>query len=195
LKKIEESKPVGIVLSGGPDSVCREGSPHLPAEAFETGLPTLGICYGLQLIAHSLGGRVVPGGDRREFGKAVVEVHDSDLLFKNLPGRFQGWMSHGDRVDRLPTGFQVLAESGNIVAAAADPNRKIWGLQFHPEVIHTHHGSEILNNFLTLACHCKREWTMSAFIQSTVRSLAEQIGSEKVICGLSGGVDSTVACA
>jgi GMP synthase (glutamine-hydrolysing) len=152
----------------------------------------LGICYGLQLVSQSLGGNVLPGGDRREFGKAMVDVLHADTLFAGLPERFQGWMSHGDRVEKLPEGFRVLAQSGNIVAAAADESRKIWGLQFHPEVVHTHYGREILENFLK-ACGCKREWTMSAFIDSTVSAIAAQIGSRRAICGLSGGVDSTVA--
>ncbi len=193
LEKIRISKPAGIILSGGPDSVCRAGSPSLPREVFEAGLPILGICYGLQLIAHILGGQVIPGGDRREFGRATVEVLDPDALFVQLPERFQGWMSHGDRVERLPAGFKLLAKSGNIVAAAADENRKIWGLQFHPEVVHTHYGKEILENFLLRACGCKREWTMSAFIESAVDTIAARIGSNTAICGLSGGVDSTVA--
>jgi GMP synthase (glutamine-hydrolysing) len=193
MEKIKTSRPLGIILSGSPDSVCREGSPSLPAEFFESGLPILGICYGLQLIAHRLGGRVVPGGDRREFGKAVVDVHKSDMLFANLPEHFQGWMSHGDRVEQLPPGFEVLAESGNIIAAAANQARRIWGVQFHPEVIHTHHGKEILENFLSRACGCKREWTMSAFIDTTVHALVAQVGSGSAICGLSGGVDSSVA--
>jgi GMP synthase (glutamine-hydrolysing) len=156
-------------------------------------LPTLGICYGLQLIAQSLGGRVVSGGERREFGKATVGVLEADALFAGLPGQFQGWMSHGDRVEQLPSGFRLLARSGNMIAAAADEGRKIWGLQFHPEVVHTHYGKEILQNFLTRACHCKREWTMSAFIESAVAGIAARIGSATAICGLSGGVDSTVA--
>jgi GMP synthase (glutamine-hydrolysing) len=193
MEKIKTTRPLGIVLSGSPDSVCREGSPSLPAEVFDSGLPILGICYGLQLIAHSLGGRVVPGGDRREFGKAIVDVYKPGLLFANLPEHFQAWMSHGDRVERLPPGFEVIAESGNIIAAAANQNRRIWGVQFHPEVVHTHHGKEILENFLSRACGCKRDWTMSAFIDSTVHTLANQIGSGSAICGLSGGVDSSVA--
>jgi GMP synthase (glutamine-hydrolysing) len=156
-------------------------------------LPILGICYGLQLIAQNLGGRVVAGGDRREFGKAMVDTLEADMLFAGLPEQFQGWMSHGDRVEQLPPGFEVLAKSGNMIAAAGDNGRKIWGLQFHPEVIHTHHGAEILENFLVRACGCKREWTMSAFIESTVGAIASRIGSSSAICGLSGGVDSTVA--
>ena len=193
LEKIESSRPSGIILSGSPDSVCREGSPSLPPEFFEIGLPTLGICYGLQLISHSTGGRVIPGGDRREFGKALVEVVKQDMLWDSVPSRFQGWMSHGDRVDMLPQGFEVLARSGNMIAAAGNAERKIWGLQFHPEVVHTHHGTKILENFLIHACGCKRDWTMSAFIESTVHSIAAQVGEKCAICGLSGGVDSTVA--
>jgi GMP synthase (glutamine-hydrolysing) len=193
LEKIRSEGPAGLIFSGSPDSVCREGSPSLPAEIFETGVPILGICYGLQLISHILGGRVVPGGDRREFGKATVHVLDADILFADLPQQFQGWMSHGDRVATLPPSFRVLAKSGNIIAAACDENRRIWGLQFHPEVVHTHYGKEILGNFLSRACGCKQEWTMSAFIESATSAIAARIGSRTAICGLSGGVDSTVA--
>lgn len=194
LEKIQTQKPSGIILSGGPDSVCREGSPSLPKEFFETGLPMLGICYGLQLMAHNLGGQVIPGGDRREFGKAKVEVLESDTLFSNIPQEFQGWMSHGDRVQNLPPGFRLTAQSGGLIAAAADESRKMWGLQFHPEVIHTHFGKEILENFITRACYCKRDWTMSAFIESSVNAIKARIGpTHSAICGLSGGVDSTVA--
>jgi GMP synthase (glutamine-hydrolysing) len=193
LEKIRSEGPAGLIFSGSPDSVCRAGSPSLPAEIFETGVPILGICYGLQLISHILGGRVVPGGDRREFGKATVHVLDADILFADLPQQFQGWMSHGDRVATLPPSFRVLAKSGNIIAAACDENRRIWGLQFHPEVVHTHYGKEILGNFLSRACGCKQEWTMSAFIESATSAIAARIGSRTAICGLSGGVDSTVA--
>jgi len=193
LEKMRASRPTGIILSGSPDSVFRNESPSLPSEVFDAGLPILGICYGLQLIAHRLGGLVVPGGDRREFGKAMVDVLDVDTVFLDLPQHFQGWMSHGDRVEQLPPGFRVLARSGDFIAAAADETRRIWGLQFHPEVVHTHHGKEIIENFLSRACGCKRDWTMSAFIESTVGAIAAQIGSGTAICGLSGGVDSTVA--
>jgi GMP synthase (glutamine-hydrolysing) len=184
---------LGVILSGSPDSVCREGSPSLPPEFFGMNLPVLGICYGLQLIARSLGGHVVAGGDRREFGKAMVDVIGADMLWSNLPARFQAWMSHGDRVEALPPAFHILARSGNMIAAAADPERRIWGLQFHPEVVHTHHGTEILKNFLFHACGCKGDWTMAAFVESTVSSISAKIGSDRAICGLSGGVDSTVA--
>lgn len=192
LEKIRTSRPAGVIFSGGPDSVCRPGSPSLPPEFFSYGLPILGICYGLQLISASLGGKVVSGGERREFGKAMVDVLEPGTLFEGVPARFQGWMSHGDRVEQLPPGFKITARSGNVIAAAADEERRIWGLQFHPEVIHTHHGTRILENFLN-ACACKRDWTMSAFIESSVREIAGRVGSDSAICGLSGGVDSSVA--
>jgi GMP synthase (glutamine-hydrolysing) len=193
LEKIEAVKPAGIILSGGPDSVCREGSPSLPPEFYKTDVPILGICYGFQLLSQCLGGQTVPSTDRREFGKAIVDIVESGPLFDGLPRRFQVWMSHGDRVEQLPPGFSILVQSGNIIAAAADENRKYWGLQFHPEVVHTHYGTQMLENFLTRICGCKRDWTMSAFIDSTVAAVAARIGSSRAICGLSGGVDSTVA--
>jgi GMP synthase (glutamine-hydrolysing) len=192
LRKIDEIEPAGIVLSGGPDSVCRAGSPRLPAEFFERGIPLLGICYGLQLMADSMGGKVVPG-DQREYGKAVVEITEENAILGGLPPSFQVWMSHGDRVEALPQGFRVLARSGSILAAAGDEGRRIWGLQFHPEVIHTHHGTEILENFLTRACGCRRDWTMSTFVDSSVAAIRSKIGNSRAICGLSGGVDSAVA--
>ncbi len=192
-EKIASSKPSGIILSGSPDSVCREGSPSLPPEVFGCGLPILGICYGLQLISRTLGGRVIPGGDRREFGKALVRTTAEDLLWQGVPSEFQAWMSHGDRVDALPPGFGVLARSGPVIAAAGDPARRIWGLQFHPEVVHTPDGTKILENFLTRACACRRDWTMAAFIDQTVSAIAARVGDREAICGLSGGVDSTVA--
>jgi GMP synthase (glutamine-hydrolysing) len=193
MEKIKILQPAGIILSGGPDSVCRTESPSLPPEFFKSGLPVLGICYGLQLISQLLGGRVVPGGDRREFGKAIVDILDPGALFTGLPEQFQAWMSHGDRVEQLPAGFKILAQSGNIIAAAADESRRIWGVQFHPEVVHTHHGTKIIENFLTQACGCKREWTMSALIESAVSEIRARVGERTAICGLSGGVDSTVA--
>jgi GMP synthase (glutamine-hydrolysing) len=193
LEKIQEYRPAGVILSGGPDSVCREGSPALPPEFFKLGLPVLGICYGLQFITQCFGGRVIPGADHREYGKAMIELVEPGTLLADLPGSFQVWMSHGDRVQQLPQGFRIQARSGDMIAAAADENRKIWGLQFHPEVVHTHYGKEILNNFLTRSCGCKRDWTTSAFVESAVHAIAEKIGSGKALCGLSGGVDSAVA--
>jgi GMP synthase (glutamine-hydrolysing) len=193
IEKVRDYKPSGIILSGGPDSVCRDGSPSLPPEFFETDIPILGICYGFQLLAKNLGGKTVPGGDRREYGKALaVRLYDG-MLFKDLPEQFQVWMSHGDRVEQLPSGFKLIAKSGDLIAAAANESKRIWGLQFHPEVVHTPHGKEILENFLSSVCGCKRDWTMASFIKSTVESIKSQVGSEGAICGLSGGVDSTVA--
>ncbi len=192
MKAVAETRPIGVILSGGPDSVCRPGSPSLPIEFFELGIPILGICYGLQLIAEKIGGKVVPG-NQREFGKATIEVLENDRIFEKLPSSFQVWMSHGDRVEKLPPGFRVLARSGNIISAAADVERKIWGLQFHPEVVHTNHGKDILRNFLMTACGCRADWTMSAFIESSVTAISSQIAGGSAICGLSGGVDSSVA--
>jgi GMP synthase (glutamine-hydrolysing) len=192
MEKIAQARPCGLILSGGPDSVCRPGSPQLPPEIFSLGIPILGICYGLQLIARTLGGRVEPG-DQREFGRASAEVTAPCPLFDGLPADFQVWMSHGDRVVELPQGFQSLARSGAVIAAAADAQRGIWGLQFHPEVVHTQHGARILRNFLVHVCGCKGEWTMAAFVERALTAIAARIGHERAICALSGGVDSAVA--
>ena len=192
LDRIKASGPSGIILSGGPDSVCNSGSPTLAPDFFESGIPILGICYGLQLIVQVMGGKVVPG-NQREFGKARMNVILPNDLLGGVPETSQVWMSHGDRVQHLPEGFSILALSGDIVAATANLGRRIWGLQFHPEVIHTIYGKDILKNFLTKICGCKQDWTTSAFIQSSVQAIASQVGSSDVICGLSGGVDSSVA--
>ena len=192
MDKIRQLRPAGLILSGGPDSVCRDGSPQLPAEVLHLRIPILGICYGLQLIARSMGGEVVPG-DQREFGKAVVDLLEPDTILAGLPASFQVWMSHGDRVAKLPSGFRVLARSGDIIAAAGDEQQRIWGLQFHPEVVHTPNGKEVLRNFLSRICGCKPDWTMSAFVESSVQAIAARIGNATAICGLSGGVDSSVA--
>ncbi len=192
MQRTRELQPVGIILSGGPDSVCNEQSPKVSLDLFESGIPMLGICYGLQLIAHSLGGKVVPG-NQREFGKAIVEIAEDRGIFYGLPRQFQVWMSHGDRVEALPPRFRALAHSGGILAAAAAEERRIWGLQFHPEVIHTPYGTRILENFLSGICGCKQDWTMSAFVDSAVAAIRSQVGNGSAICGLSGGVDSAVA--
>jgi len=190
--RITAAKPAGVILSGGPDSVCRVGSPGLPEEFFRLNIPVLGICYGLHTIAKSLGGKVV-AGSQREFGKATVEIEHSNQLFAGLPDHFQVWMSHGDKVEALPEGFRVLARSGDIIAAIENRERQTWGLQFHPEVIHTLGGKEILENFLTRVCKCRRNWTMSAFVDQSVAAIRTRIGAGRAICGLSGGVDSAVA--
>ena len=192
LEKIGQLRPRGLILSGGPDSVCRAESPRIPGELFSSGVPVLGICYGLQLMAQTMGGLVVPG-DQREFGKATLQVLAPGTLLAGLPGQFQVWMSHGDRVAKLPEGFQVLARTGEIISAAADERRRLWGLQFHPEVVHTPHGSAILKNFLLEICGCRADWTMSAFVGRAVAAARAQVGGERAICGLSGGIDSAVA--
>jgi GMP synthase (glutamine-hydrolysing) len=191
-ERLKRERPAGLILSGGPDSVYRTGSPVLPPDFFEDAPPVLGICYGLQLTSALLGGEVVPG-TRREFGRAMAVVVRPDRLLDGMPASFQVWMSHGDRVDRLPSGFIELARSGDIVAAAADPVRRVWGLQFHPEVAHTELGSTILENFVAGICGCQRSWTPAAFIEETVRGISRLVGKERAICGLSGGVDSAVA--
>jgi GMP synthase (glutamine-hydrolysing) len=187
-------QPQGIILSGGPNSVYDEGAPTLPPRILELGVPILGICYGLQLLAHSLGGRVAPSRER-EYGAAAVEQEGDSALFAGLPPRQQVWMSHGDRVEQLPPGFSPIGRSENSpYAAVADEARRLYGLQFHPEVVHTPLGSQILENFVKGICGCTGDWTPSNFIDETVEKIRETVGpSGHVICGLSGGVDSSVA--
>ncbi len=190
--------PAGIILSGGPNSVYEAGSPTLPASVLEAGVPVLGICYGLQLLAHTLGGRVSPGSER-EYGSTTVRA-SSDLasdLFAELPAAIPVWMSHGDRVEALPPGFQAIAQSDNSpLAAIVDPARRLYGIQFHPEVVHTPHGSQLLANFVGRICGCTGDWTAGNFIQEAEARIRAQVGEDgHVICGLSGGVDSAVAAA
>ena len=194
LDRIRQWNPKGIVLSGGPASVLEEGAPQVDPALFDLGVPILGICYGMQLTALSLGGRVEHTG-RREYGRADLEVVDTSDLFKGfLPGeKAVVWMSHGDRIRRLPEGFVPIAQSGNSpLAAMADHARGIFGVQFHPEVTHTPRGREILHNFLFNVCGCAPLWTMSSFIERTVASVRQRVGTNRVICALSGGVDSSV---
>ncbi len=197
LDAIRRFDPAGIVLSGGPSSVSEKGAPTVDPELFETGIPILGICYGLQLLVHLLGGRVEAAEDR-EYGRAVLEQKRADSLVGDVEtasGRTV-WMSHGDRVLSLPEGFCVLAESPNSpFAAVRDETRPIWGLQFHPEVAHTEGGDELLARFIREICGCSGNWTMEAFIDEAVQAIRAQVGDQKVVCGLSGGVDSSVAAA
>ncbi len=184
----------GIILSGGPNSVYAADAPTLADAVLSAGVPVLGICYGLQLLTHHLGGHVVPGTER-EYGSAQIERAADSRLFDGLPATQTVWMSHGDRVDRLPEGFHALACSDNSpLAAIADESRGLYGLQFHPEVVHTPHGSALLGNFVREICSCDGDWTAGNFIDETVTSIRAQVGeSGHVICGLSGGVDSAVA--
>ncbi len=194
-------QPVGVILSGGPNSVYAVDAPTLPQSVLAHNVPVLGICYGLQLLAHALGG-LVSSSAAREYGHATVEVTghltgDDNPLFAGLPVAFQVWMSHGDRVDRLPDGFLAVAHSDNSpLAAIAHEARRIYGLQFHPEVVHTPHGGALLENFVKRVCGCVGDRTPGNFIDETVASVRGQVGENgHVICGLSGGVDSAVAAA
>lgn len=195
LEKIRSIAPAGIILSGGPASVYEEGAPRCPAGLFDLGIPILGICYGMQLMAYLLGGEVIRS-NKREYGKAKLSLDEEGKLFRGLG--FKGrplvvWMSHGDHVRTLPPGFHGLAHSWNTpVAAMEDVRRKLFGLQFHPEVVHTPQGIQLIRNFLFAICQCNRPWTMESFLDQTLRLLRGKLGSEKVICALSGGVDSSV---
>ncbi len=190
--ELMEDPPLGIILSGGPASVFAEGSPQIDPAIFGLGLPILGICYGMQLMAHKLGGKVEPGSER-EYGRAQLDVVRQDGIFANLPESFTVWMSHGDRVSALPKGFETTAKSANCpYAAMCDESRRFYGLQFHPEVVHSEHGTELLANFVFGVCGAKPDWDMSAWIDETVERMKQEIGDEEVVLGLSGGVDSSV---
>ena len=186
-------RPKGFILSGGPASVYEPGAPQIPAYVLGSGLPILGICYGMQAMAHALGGRVAPSADR-EFGKAEIEVIEQNPLLPD--GRLPVWMSHGDRIDALPPGFAPLARSDNSpYAAMANPAEKRYGLQFHPEVRHTPDGPAILRGFLVDVCGAKADWTAESIIDQAVEQVRRQVGKEQVLAAVSGGVDSSVAAA
>jgi len=189
--RVMDLDPKGFILSGGPASVYEPGAPQIPDYVLKAGRPILGICYGMQALAHALGGQVAASA-KREYGPAEIEVLDSARLL--LPGLQRVWMSHGDRIEQVPRGFHVLARSSNSpVAAMADPSRRIYGLQFHPEVRHTPNGTAILRAFVQDVCRAKAEWTPASIIQASVARIRGQVGDERVIAGVSGGVDSAVA--
>ncbi|HQF31264.1 MAG TPA: glutamine-hydrolyzing GMP synthase, partial [Hyphomicrobiales bacterium] len=192
----EEFAPKGVILSGGPASVHDIGTPRAPAKIYEAGIPVLGICYGEQTMCAELGGKVEPGNER-EFGRAFIEVTDTCALFSGVwnPGeRHQVWMSHGDRVTAIPEGFHPVAVSnGAPFAAIANEARRFYAVQFHPEVVHTPDGAKLLSNFVHNICGCAGDWTMAAFRDQAIDQIRRQVGTGKVICGLSGGVDSAVA--
>jgi GMP synthase (glutamine-hydrolysing) len=182
----------GIILSGGPSSVFDENAPVCDKKVFELNVPILGICYGLQLLAYLFGGKV-ERSKSREYGKAIIKIEEHKDLFEGLKKKLQVWMSHGDFVSKLPKGYRKLASSENIpFAAVENPKKKIFGVQFHPEVAHTINGIRIIQNFLYDACGCHGEWTPKSFIDSTVKEITARVGREKVVLGLSGGVDSSV---
>jgi GMP synthase (glutamine-hydrolysing) len=192
LAKIKEFSPKGIVLSGGPSSVYDEGAPIPDPGVFDLGVPVLGICYGMQLMAHMLGGRVA-GSQRREYGRAELIIEDDSDLLWGISGKTNVWMSHGDRIEGLPKGFKTIAHTDNApLAAFSFSDKKLYALQFHPEVAHTDEGIRILKNFVFHICGCKPAWRMSSFIDWAVSDIKGKAGDRKVICALSGGVDSAV---
>jgi len=192
LAEIRSYSPIGIVLSGGPSSVYDKDAPNVDRRVFDLGVPVLGICYGLQLMVHVLGGKVHPA-DKREYGHANVEIKEDSPLFHGLPRKLNVWMSHGDEAVEMPAGFCLTASSPNAVAAIENAERKMWAVQFHPEVHHTQHGTDILRNFALEICGAKPTWTPQHFIDATIANVRETVGSGRAICALSGGVDSAVA--
>jgi len=193
LDKIKEMNPKGIILSGGPSSVYDEYAPSVDKEIFSLNIPILAICYGMQMVTNDFGGEVAKSA-RAEYGKTLFFPDDTNPLLSDLPDSITVWMSHGDRIEKMPAGFIETGKSDNTPCAAfSNTDKQIYGLQFHPEVTHTAYGKEIINNFLEKVCGCSKNWSMQSFIDKALKEIRELVGTEKVICGLSGGVDSTVA--
>lgn len=192
VEKIKEYNPIGIIFTGGPNSVYDEGSPKIDPEVFALGIPVLGICYGCQLTAYTLGG-TVERADTSEYGKAEVQYLPSPLT-ADIPASAVCWMSHTDRIEKLPAGFKAIASSGNCpYAAFGNEEKRIYGVQFHPEVHHTQYGTQLLRNFLYSVCGATGDWTMSNFVANEIEELRLRIGDKRVLCAMSGGVDSAVA--
>ena len=192
IEKIKAFHPKGIVLSGGPSSVYDKGAPMPDEEIFHLGIPVLGICYGMQLMAHCLGGKVAKAA-KREYGRADLIVDDDENLLWGVSRKTKVWMSHGDRIEKLPKGFSVIGHTDNSpIASMADKKNKFYALQFHPEVVHTDMGTKILHNFAYTLCGCRPTWQMASFIEWSVAGIRKKVGAKKVICALSGGVDSSV---
>jgi GMP synthase (glutamine-hydrolysing) len=193
IERIVALHPEGIILSGGPASIYEKGSPRADKGIFALGIPVLGICYGLQFMVDALGGEVVRS-EKREYGFAELTVLESEGIFNGVGSPARCWMSHGDRIGRLPGGFLVTASTANTeVAAAEHQEKRLYGLQFHPEVVHTTEGRKMLSNFLFGICNCRKSWTMKSFVKETTAEIREMVGDKPVILGLSGGVDSSVA--
>jgi GMP synthase (glutamine-hydrolysing) len=193
LEEISKRKPRGIILSGGPASVYAEGAPRLDRQLLDLGVPVMGICYGMQLLVHELGGKVEQA-EVGEFGRSDLHVSNPGVLLKGMPREQTCWMSHRDTVYEPPPGFTALASSSaSPVAAVEDSGRGIYGIQFHPEVVHTPYGQEILTRFLTEVCGCEQTWSAASIVEDQIRRIREQVGDANVVCGLSGGVDSSVA--
>ena len=190
---LRKNPPAGVILSGGPCSVFEEGAPTVDPAVFELGVPVLGICYGMQLMSMKLGGKVSPGIER-EYGKMPIEIMPGNPLFSGLPSTLTVWMSHGDRVDAIPADFERGALSATCPFAAMFNNdRRLYGLQFHPEVVHTQYGTDILSNFVFGICGCVRDWKLTTWVEDAVARMKREIGDDEVVLGLSGGVDSSVA--
>src|SRR6202046_5013783 len=194
IDEIRALEPAGIVLSGGPSSVYDKTAPVCDPKVLQLDVPVLGICYGMQWLAHALGGKVEPA-ERREYGRAELAIENSSKLFANCPSRFKIWNSHGDHVVGLPEGFSVTGRTDNAIGAVENAAKKLYGVEFHPEVNHTERGTEILNNFVFQICDAKRNWDRAGFIASMVESIRKQAEGSRAICALSGGVDSAVAAA
>ena len=193
LEELRKRAPVGVILSGGPKSVSEAGAPHCDFGVFSAGMPVLGICYGMQLMTHALGGEVA-AAPHREFGLATIDIAPDAPLLGALPSSLRVWASHGDFVKAAPSGFAVTATSANApVAAMAAADRQLYALLFHPEVAHTDHGLDILRQFAFDVCGCTGDWTMSSFVEEATARIRAQVGDGRVVCGLSGGVDSSVA--
>lgn len=193
LDEIKAKNPKGIIFSGGPASVYAENAPQVDPGIFELGIPILGICYGMQLMAHVLGGDVRRAG-KREYGKAIIDVQPESPLFSGLENKQQCWMSHGDLVAGAPQGFETCGTTSDTpYASFYNEERKLYGVQFHPEVKHTTYGMDILKNFVYKICGCRGEWSMGSFIDEQVESIKQRVGDKRVLCALSGGVDSSVA--
>ena len=194
--RIKELNPKGIILSGGPSSVYEPGAPHCDPKLFDLGVPVLGICYGMQLACYFMGGKVGQTAHTREYGRATLTVKNRNAIFQGYPAESTVWMSHGDQVQTASDQFEALASTDTCpLAAVKHTSRPIFGLQFHPEVAHTPHGGQILANFLRDVCGCTGQWKISAFIENTVAAIKAKVGNNRVICGLSGGVDSSVCAA
>ena len=188
LDQVRTLQPLGVILSGGPCSVYDADAPAADPAILALGVPVLGICYGLQFIVHHLGGKVEPA-PAREYGHAEVNIIAETPLFAGLPQSMNVWMSHGDEAKELPAGFALTARTSNALAGIADEQRRIWAVQFHPEVAHTRQGMELLKNFVIGICGAKPDWTPEHFIHTTVERIRAQVGDGHAICGLSGGVD------
>lgn len=196
LEEIRALNPVGLIFTGGPNSVYDEASPRCGKEIFELGIPVLGICYGCQLMAHVLGGTVCDAADKSEYGKTTVTLDKTSLLFSDLAQQETCWMSHTDYINQVPAGFRITASTSTCpVAAMEDAQRKFYAVQFHPEVNHTPHGTDMLKHFLYDVCQCTGDWTMTRYIDSQITEIRQRVGNGKVLCALSGGVDSSVVAA